>query len=49
MISKLRQDTEEQPEGEPPPADYIATAPRISVQVFCETMATAVVAKAAGE
>ena len=49
MISKLRQDTEEQPEGEPPPADYIAPAPRISVQVFCETMATAVVAKAAGE
>src|SRR3984957_17617487 len=49
MISMLRQNPEEQPEGEPPPADYIAPAPRISVQVFCETMATAVVAKAAGE
>src|ERR1700722_11309893 len=49
MISMLRQNPEEQPEGEPPPADYIAPAPRVSVQVFCETMATAVVAKAAGE
>ena len=33
----------------PPDADYIAPAPRVSVQAFCETVATAIVAKAAGE
>jgi pilus assembly protein CpaE len=30
-------------------ADYIAPAPRVSVQAFCETVATALVVKSAGE
>ena len=30
-------------------ADYIAPAPRVSVQAFCESVATAVAVKAAAE
>jgi pilus assembly protein CpaE len=45
-----RQNLEEQPEIGPPPADdYIAPAPRVSVQAFCETVETAAAVRSAGE
>jgi pilus assembly protein CpaE len=49
MISNPHQDFEERPDVPPPIDDYIAPAPRVSVQAFCETVATAVAVRAAGE
>jgi pilus assembly protein CpaE len=50
MINYARQNSEEQPDIAPPPAnDYIAPAPRVSVQAFCETMETAAAVQSAGE
>jgi pilus assembly protein CpaE len=49
MISNPRQDFEEQPDVPPHVDDYIAPAPRVSVQAFCETVETAAAVRAAGE
>jgi pilus assembly protein CpaE len=50
MISNARQDPEEQPDVTPPHTDdYIAPAPRVSVQAFCETEATAAAVRSAAE
>jgi pilus assembly protein CpaE len=50
MINYARQNSEEQPDITPPPADdYIAPAPRVSVQAFCETVETAAAVRSAGE
>ena len=50
MISKPARIPEEQPDTEAPPADdYIAPAPRVSVQAFCETAETAAAVQAAAE
>src|SRR5216684_610492 len=50
MISHARRNPEEQPDVTPPHADdYIAPAPRVSVQAFCETEQTAAAARSAGE
>src|SRR5712672_4627040 len=50
MISHARRNPEEQPDIAPPPADdYIAPAPRVSVQAFCETAETAAAVRSAGE
>jgi pilus assembly protein CpaE len=50
MISHARRNPEEQPDITPPHADdYIAPAPRVSVQAFCETGETATAVRSAGE
>jgi pilus assembly protein CpaE len=50
MIRQARQTSEDQPEHTPPHADdYIAPAPRVSVQAFCETEPTATAVRSAGE
>ena len=50
MISPASQDSEEQPDVTPPHADdYIAPAPRVSVQAFCTSDATATAARGASE
>ncbi len=50
MISHARRNPEEQPDVAPPHADdYIAPAPRVSVQAFCETEETAAAVRSAGE
>jgi pilus assembly protein CpaE len=50
MISIARQNPEEQPDIAAPPADdYIAPAPRVSVQAFCETAETVAAVRSAGE
>jgi pilus assembly protein CpaE len=50
MINYARQNSEEQPDITPPPADdYIAPAPRVSMQAFCETLETAAAVQSAGE
>src|SRR5438477_2446409 len=50
MMSRAHQDHEEQLDAPPPHGDdYIAPAPRVSVQAFCETVATATTAKSAAE
>src|SRR6266513_1554713 len=50
MISHARRNPEEQPDVTPPHADdYIAPAPRVSVQAFCETVETAAAVRSAGE
>jgi pilus assembly protein CpaE len=50
MISLARRNPEEQPDVTPPHADdYIAPAPRVSVQAFCETEETAAAVRSAGE
>ncbi len=50
MISNARQSLEEQPGVTPSPVDdHIATAPRVSVQAFCETAETAAAVQSAGE
>jgi pilus assembly protein CpaE len=50
MINPARQKPEDLTDAPPPPAnDYIAPAPRVSVQAFCETVATAATIRAAGE
>ena len=44
------QDPKDPPDETPPHADdYIAPAPRVSVQAFCETVETALAARAAGD
>ncbi|HEY5129203.1 MAG TPA: AAA family ATPase [Bradyrhizobium sp.] len=48
MISDARQNPEEQPDITPAD-DYIAPAPRVSVQAFCETVETAAAVRSAGE
>src|SRR5713226_3308219 len=50
MISYARQNSEQQPDGTPPPIDdHIAPSPRVSVQAFCETVETAAAVQSAGE
>jgi pilus assembly protein CpaE len=49
MISDARQNSEDQPDITPPADDYIAPAPRVSVQAFCETAETAATVRAAAE
>jgi pilus assembly protein CpaE len=50
MINYARQNPEEQPDITLPSADdYIAPAPRVSVQAFCETVETAAAVRSAGE
>src|SRR4051794_23340528 len=50
MMSRAHQDHEEHLDAPPPHGDdYIAPAPRVSVQAFCETVATATTAKSAAE
>jgi pilus assembly protein CpaE len=50
MTSRDRQNHEEQYADVTPPADdYISPAPRVSVQAFCATVATAAAARAASE
>jgi pilus assembly protein CpaE len=50
MISQASQNSEEQPDDTLPlPNDYIAPAPRVSVQAFCETEATATAVRSAAE
>ena len=50
MNSQARLESEEQPELSSPHADeYIAPAPRVSVQAFCETVETAEAVRSAGE
>jgi pilus assembly protein CpaE len=50
MISHARVESEEQPDVTPHHADdYIAPAPRVSVQAFCETVETADAVRSAGE
>jgi pilus assembly protein CpaE len=49
-MSRAQQDQEQQPDAPPPLGnDYIAPAPRISVQAFCEDNATAATVRAAAE
>jgi pilus assembly protein CpaE len=49
MSSHALRNTDEQPDLTPPHADdYIAPAPRVSVQAFCETEKTAAAVRAAG-
>ena len=47
MIS--RNNSDEQPDHVPPADDYIAPAPRVSVQAFCATVATATAVKSASQ
>ncbi|SDT28618.1 AAA family ATPase [Bradyrhizobium canariense] len=49
MISHAHQDPKEQPDITPTANDYIAPAPRVSVQAFCETEQTATAVRLAGE
>jgi pilus assembly protein CpaE len=49
MISYARKNPEEQPDTMPDANDYIAPAPRVSVQAFCETMETAAAVRSAGD
>jgi pilus assembly protein CpaE len=50
MISQVLRKSDELPEAPPPHADdYIAPAPRVSVQAFCETEETAAAVRSAGE
>jgi pilus assembly protein CpaE len=48
MSSKTRQTSKEQPDVSSPSQDYIAPAPRVSVQAFCETAATSAAIESAG-
>src|SRR6202795_5198797 len=48
MISSARPNPEAQPDV-PPADDYIAPAPRVSVQAFCETQETAAAVRSASE
>jgi pilus assembly protein CpaE len=45
----IRQNPEQQPDNAPPADDYIAPAPRVSVQAFCETVETAAAVRSASE
>ena len=49
MISQARRNSEEQQDVVPHADDYIAPAPRVSVQAFCETLETAAAVRSAGE
>ncbi len=49
MIRYLGQEPDEAPDTPHPADDYIAPAPRVSVQAFCETEETAAAARSAGE
>jgi pilus assembly protein CpaE len=49
MIRYARKNPEEQPDNTPLADDYIAPAPRVSVQAFCETAETAAAVEKAGE
>jgi pilus assembly protein CpaE len=49
MISHARHNPEEQPDIVSAADDYIAPAPRVSVQAFCETAETAAAVRSAGE
>src|SRR5437868_4475485 len=49
MISRSRKDSEEPADHTPAADAYIAPAPRVSVQAFCATVATATTVKAASE
>jgi pilus assembly protein CpaE len=49
MIRNARKNLEELPDITPPADDYIAPAPRVSVQAFCETAETADAVQSAGE
>src|SRR6478672_4788096 len=49
MISQARQKSEEPQDDAPHVDDYIAPAPRVSVQAFCETVETAFAVRSAGE
>jgi pilus assembly protein CpaE len=50
MINNARHNSDQQPDVTPPPADdYIAPAPRVSVQAFCETEQTAAAVRSASE
>jgi pilus assembly protein CpaE len=49
MISSARKNSEEQADITLPADDYIAPAPRVSVQAFCETTETAAAVQSAGE
>src|SRR5947209_8908706 len=50
MISQVLRKSDELPDAPPPHADdYIAPAPRVSVQAFCETEETAAAVRSAGE
>ncbi len=50
MTRQVSQDQDsKEPEATSPADDYIAPAPRVSVQVFCETTATALAARSAGD
>ena len=50
MISSVRRNSEDLPDNATPPADdYIAPAPRVSVQAFCETVETASAVRSAAE
>ncbi len=49
MISHARQKLTEHPDTTPAANDYIAPAPRVSVQAFCETEQTATTVRLAGE
>src|SRR4051794_215468 len=49
MSSPTRQDSEEQTDHALPAGPYIAPAPRVSVQAFCATAATATTVKAASQ
>src|ERR1700720_372711 len=48
MMSYLRNDSEEEPDTASHTDDYIAPAPRVSVQAFCETAGTAEAVQSAG-
>ena len=50
MISRVPQNSDEHLDDTPTPADeYISPAPRVSVQAFCATVATATAVRAASE
>ncbi|MGB8402225.1 AAA family ATPase [Bradyrhizobium sp.] len=49
MMSYARQKSEQQADITPPANDYIAPAPRVSVQAFCVTENTAAAVRSAGE
>ncbi len=49
MIRNARQNPEEQPDVPPAANDYIAPAPRVSVQAFCESVGTALAVRSASE
>jgi pilus assembly protein CpaE len=49
MIRHARHNSEQQPDAAPAADDYIAPAPRVSVQAFCETVETATAVQSASE